>query len=77
MSQSHFGSGVEQAQQEVVRLAVARLHESRCLWRRCDAILNSTESLTRHVHVHAEEDVDAVCLVLSLRLRARNLNDAR
>ena len=60
-----FRSGIEQAQQEVVRLAVTRLHESRCLWRGCDAILNSTESLTRHVHVHAEENVDAVCLLLS------------
>lgn len=58
-----FRSGVEQAQQEVVRLAVTRLHESRCLWRGCDAILNSTESLTRHVHVHAEENENAVCLL--------------
>lgn len=53
-----------------MQLAIARLHESPCLWRGCDAILNSTESLTRHVRCHAEEKEDAVCLLATFWFRA-------
>ncbi|OCH94527.1 hypothetical protein OBBRIDRAFT_124764 [Obba rivulosa] len=46
----------EAKQQQVVQLSYSRLRESPCRWRGCDAVLNSADSLGRHVATHVEDD---------------------
>lgn len=44
---------VDQSHQAAVQLSCSRLHESPCRWRGCDAVLNSTDGLIKHVALHA------------------------